>query len=154
MIQFKSGKLSKKEKVIINNLLDEILDPYGDYYITRLNLRLYIRQNKELLFEALAKGDKLVYAEDKGMIFVTGWSDNFDRKYVKILAVDNKSADKLLKVMLWNIKTDLYIKIKKNNPLLAILKENNYRFVGDRGLEVLLCRKYIPQEIKEKNHDR
>lgn len=155
MIHYKSGKLSKKEEIIILTHLEEIEDAFRDFYITKNNLRLFLKDNPELLSESLKAGDKLVYGDEEGLIFITGWSDNSPRKYVKILAIDGNSADRLLKAMAWEIKTDLYIKIKKNNPLLAILKKNNYRFIGDRGLEVLLCKKYIPQNNnKERNHDR
>ena len=155
MIIFKTGRLSEREERIIDEILEECDDIYRDFYITRNNLRLFIQENKDLLYLGLRKGDKLIYEENRGFIFITGWSDNKSpRKYVKILAINDHSADRLLKALAWNIKTDLYIKIKKNNPLVAILKRNNYRFIGDRGLEVLLCRKYIPKEIKERNNDR
>jgi len=140
MIQF-GTQISKKQRKIIENLLQEYTDDYSDFYITQSNLRLFIKENEHLLFEALKKGDKIVFGEE-GIAFVTGWSDKASRKYVKLLIKDTHSANKLLKVLLWNIKTDLYIKIKKNNPLLEILKKNGFYFKGDRGKEILLVRKY------------
>ena len=150
MIYFKSGKLSKKEETKILTYLEELDDSFRDFYITKNNLRLFLKDNPELLNESLKNGDKLIYGDEEGLILVTGWSDKkYPRKYAKILAIDENSADKLLKAMAWHIKTDLYIKIKKLNPLLAILKRNNYRFIGNRGVEELLCRKYIPKQNKE-----
>ncbi len=154
MIHFKSGKLSKKEETTVFTFLQEIEDTFRDFYITKNNLRLFLKDNPELLSESLKNGDKIVYGNEEGLILVIGWSDKAERKYVKILALDENSADRLLKAMVWHIKTDLYIKLKKTNPLLAVLKRNNYHFLGDRGLEVLLCRKYISKENKERNYAR
>ena len=122
---------------------------YGDFYITRNNLRLYIKENKNLLFECLKKGDKIVFDEKRGIIFVTGWSDKAPRKYIKILSKDEESADKLLKIFLWQVNCDVYAKVNKNNPVKKVLQRNNFKFVGDRGREILLYRKYIPNTIKK-----
>ena len=144
MIKF-STQISKKEKVILEGVLQEFIDEFRDFYITKQNLRLFIKDNSHLLFEALKGGDKLVFSAEEGIAFVTGWSDKMERKYLKILAKDLDSTNKLLKVLLWNIKTDLYIKIKKNNPIITILQKNNFVFRGNRGKEILLVRKYSPE---------
>jgi len=141
MITF-GTQISKKQVNIIESILREYIDEYCDFYITQSNLRLFIKENSHLLFEALKKGDKIVFGEDVGIAFVTGWSDKVERKYLKLLFKDLPSADKLIKVLLWKIKTDLYIKIKKNNPVNDILKKNGFIFKGDRGKEILLVKKY------------
>lgn len=145
MIIFKDGQLTKKEKVVINSIYTEISDIYGDFYITQNNLRLYLKENIHILYKALEKGDKVIFGEE-GIIFITGWSDKSDRKYVKILAKDSDNADKLIKVLNWNLQQELYIKIKKNNPIKVALQRNGFRFKGDRGAEVLLRRE--PKELK------
>lgn len=151
MIIYKSGQLSKKERAIVSGLLEELTDTYIDFYLTKNNLRLYIKENSELMFEALKNGDKIIYEEELGIIFTTGWSDNFPRKFLKILAKDNHSAGKLVKRMLWELKnTDLYIKIKTNNPIKQILEENGFIFKGYRGKEILLMRIGKKVTIKEK----
>lgn len=141
MIQF-GTQISKKQRKSVEAILQEYTDEYRDFYITKSNLRLFIKENEHLLFEALKKGDKISFGSEDGIIFVTGWSDNSPRKYLKILAKDDKSADRLLKILLWNVKTDLYIKIKKNNPVLSVLQKNSFVFKGSRGREILLTRKY------------
>lgn len=140
MIKFKSW-LSKKDKEQVTSLIREISDEYRDFYITKENLRLFIEVNLDLFFDCLKNGDKIAFG-DEGIAFITGWSDNFDRKYLKLLAEDIKSADKLLKVIDWHVKTDLYIKIKRNNKLLPALKAHNFVFLKPRGKEVLYFRKY------------
>ncbi len=141
MIKFGS-QISKKEQDIINSILEEYIDEYRDFYITQSNFRLFIKENKELLFDSLNKGDKIVFDEEAGIAYVTGWSDKVERKYLKLLVKDLESADKLLNVLFWNIKEDLYIKIKKTNPILSVLQKHDFIFRGNRGREILLLRKY------------
>lgn len=139
MIKY-ATQISKKEKKVLDFILKDIIDEFRDFYMTKQNLRLFIKDNQHLLFEALNKGDKVAFSEEDGLVFVTGWSDKAERKYLKVLATNLESANKLLKVLLWNIKTNLYIKIKKNNPILQVLQKNNFVFKGNRGKEILLVR--------------
>lgn len=144
MVIIKS-QLNKKEKFNIKILLEEIPDIFSDFYITRRNLRLFIKENLSLFFDCLNKGDKIVF-DDKdniGVSFITGWSDNAERKYIKILAKDEQSTYRLLKVSFWNIKEALWWKGKKNNPIKEILQRNGFTLFGYRGLEVLLLKKEI-----------
>ena len=80
------GQLSKKEQAIVSNLLEEFTDDYSDFYITKNNLRLYIRENKDLFFESLKNGDRIAFDEENGVIFIHGWSDKATRHYIKILS--------------------------------------------------------------------
>jgi len=142
MLQIK-GKLKKKEEFQVETLLSELTDYYGDFYITRNNLRLFIKENIHLLFECLSKGDKIVYNDHEGIVLLTGYSDKAPRKYIKILSRDDSSADKLLKILIWQTDCDLWAKIKKNNPIKRVLQNNNFKFAGDRGKEILLKRQFI-----------
>jgi len=147
MVNFKS-RLTKKEKEKISSFINEISDFYSDFYITKDNQRLFIKQNLNVLFDNLKNGDKIAY-NDEGIIIVTGFSDNFDRHYIKFLTKDTKTAEDLLKVLSWNLKIDLFCKLKKNNVIINILKENGFIFLGSRGEEILLVRKFR-ELIKEK----
>lgn len=142
MITF-ATQISKKEQAVLNSILQDFVDEFSDFYMTKQNLRMFIKDNSHLLFEALNCGDKIVFSEEDGIALITGWSDNADRKYLKLLTKDPESANKLLKVLLWNIKTDLYVKIKKNNTVLTVLQKNNFVFRGNRGKEILLMRKHV-----------
>ena len=139
MIIYKS-QLSKKEELEISGILSEIIDEYSDFYLTRDNIRLYIKDNIDILISSLKKGDKIAFSYEEGIAVVDGYSDNANRKYVKILARDENSANKLLKVLNHNIKDILFAKIKKNSPLLKIFKNNGFKFKGSRGLEELLIK--------------
>lgn len=148
MILFKS-KLSKKDQIKVGDIIQSYPDFYGDFYITKDNLRLYIKENIELLFKCLNKGDKIAYTEN-GVAIVTGFSDKNNRKYIKFLTKDLKIAENLLKSLSWNLDCDLWIKIKKNNPIKNILRVNGFMFHAGRGKELLLVRrnraKFIPKK--------
>ncbi len=153
MIQVKSN-LNKKEKETIWSLVQDLTDIYKDFYITKNNLRLFISDNLDLLYDCLKKGDKIIYDENLGIIFVYGFSDNAPRKYLKILAKDENSANQLLKVLSWHLKIDLYSKMKKTNPIIRTLERNGFRYIKDRGAEALLFRKYLPtRPIKHKDEN-
>ena len=146
MIKF-AGQLKKKEESEITSLIDGFVDFSRDFYITQNNLRLFIKENKDLFINCLKKGDKIVYSEEDGIIFITGFSDKASRKYIKPLVKDTETADRLMKVLFWNLgHIDLFAKIKKTNPIKKILLKNGFKFRGDRGKEILLCRKGIKKE--------
>jgi hypothetical protein len=130
----------KLDKGKIKEILKNLTDFYADFYITKNNLRLFLKENLDLLFEAVEKGDKIYYV-DGGILFVTGFSDNYDRKYLKILTVNSKIAEQLLNG-LDELKTSLYIKIKKNNPIKEVLESKGFKFYKSRGKEILMIRKF------------
>ena len=148
MLKYKFCSLAKKERTEINSLLDSISDLYSDFYTTKENLRLFIKQNSHLLYEGISKGDKIIYGEE-GILFVSGFSDNSRRKYVKILSDKEENASKLIRFLnLQLTDIELYVKIKKENPILKSFQKQGYKFVGDRGKEILLCRKPIKDNFK------
>jgi len=65
------------------------------------------------------------------------------RYYLKLGAFDDNIADKLLTILLWNFTKDLYVKVRKDNKFLGVLKRKGFRFQAGRGSQVLLFRKYI-----------
>ena len=153
MIQFKSG-LGKKEISQVQSIIVDLVDTYGDFYVTKNNLRLFIKDNMDVLLDCLKKGDKIAF-DDSGVAIVTGYSDNSPRKYLKILTNDLKDVDALLKIVYWNVKEDLYCKIKNINPLKDVLLSGGFKFMGGRGKEVLLMHKAIEQrEPTQKNYSK
>lgn len=138
--------LSKKYKQIVEGYLNELCDTYSDFYITSDNLRLSIKDNKSSLYSLLKRGDVIVFdSEDEGLAIIIGFAEKRNRKYLKILTKNKKIANKLIRNALWNIESDLYVKIKKINPLKEILMKCGFVFKGSRGKEVLLYRKYIKE---------
>ena len=140
MINFKS-RLTKKEKIVITEMINDFNDYYGDFYVTKNNLRLFIKENISLLFEGLKRGDKIAY-NNKGLIIITGFSDKHPRKYIKLLIKNSNDVGDFLEILSWNINCDLWVKLKKKNPLANILENNGFKFYAGRGKEILLVRKY------------
>lgn len=138
MINFKTG-LSKEEKKSLTTMFLELHDLHGDFYLTKNNLRIFIKDNPDVLFDCLSKGDKIAFDEN-GVAVITGFSDKMPRKYLKILTKKPEDAKKYLDVIGWNCSENLYIKIKKTNPLKDILLANGFKFFGGRGKEILLMR--------------
>jgi hypothetical protein len=100
----------------------------------------------------------------EGVLLVTGFIEKNPKKFVKLIVNDIKVADKLLEAYIWNCKTDLYIRIKKDNPIFRVLvgdnfyfqvtkKEkdnqsfltNGFRLVEQKDGDLLLFRKYDPR---------
>jgi hypothetical protein len=156
MIQFKGNGLSKKEANQIFSLLQEVKDPFCDAFITKQNLRLMIQDNFEVFKSCLKLGDKIAFDAD-GLAAVIGYSDNAPRKYLKILVKDLEHVPALVKTLYWNVKTDIFVKVKNNNPLKDMLLRNGFNFIGGRGKEVLLVHNYIarptPQYTFSKDRD-
>jgi hypothetical protein len=66
------------------------------------------------------------------------------RPYIKILSENRHAESSLIKYLMFNFsEQDLYIKLKKDNPLAKYIKYFGFVPTGDRGLEVLLFRKGI-----------
>jgi hypothetical protein len=80
------------------------------------------------------------------MALINGFCYKAPRKYVKLIAKDEKTADQILKSIGWKFKIELWVKIKKNNPLVKVFQRNKYEFAGDRGKEILLVRKPIVRD--------
>ena len=137
-MKFKS-RLTKTEKEKISDIILTLSDDYGEFYLTKNNMRLYIRENLEVFFDLLKKGDKICY-DTNCIAIIDGFSDNYKRHYIKFLYKNILAIDNLLQDINWNINEDLYTKIKKNNPLLQILLHHGFVQIGDRGKELLLVK--------------
>lgn len=142
-------------------------DKHSDFYITQNNKRLFLTDKNicnNIFNNCLKKNDICLIKEEngifKGVLIITGYVDTFFRKYMKIHCYDKKTINDLIQVVTWDFPTDLYIKVKNNNPIIELLlgtriynlilkKESldsfkgfGFRLIGKRGQEVLLCRKY------------
>lgn len=151
-------------------------DKYSDFYITKDNKRLFLTDlkiSKKVFSNCMKCGDKcLIYEENndiKGILLLTGFADKFHRKYLKIFAHKEIIISNLIKALNWHYNCNLYIKVKKFNPITEILlgtknynscfqtnlnvnrfKGFGFKFKGSRGKEVLLSRQYDPKFTYEK----
>ncbi|MHA1787850.1 MAG: hypothetical protein ACTSXT_01355 [Candidatus Helarchaeota archaeon] len=131
----------------VREILSNLIDFYGDFYITKNNIRLSIRDNLHILFNDLNKGNKIIFNQNVVGV-ITGFADKTNRKYLKLIYNDVNKVGKILKILNWNFSEDLYIKIKKKNPIQKVLLYNGYKFKGGRGKELLFVRKYIRNREK------
>jgi len=121
-----------------------------DFYFTKDNKRVFIINTqtcRQLLRNTVASYFTKNGNGDVGGIIVV-WkskSNNVSRNYLKIHSKYPEVAKKLLKIVLWNHNTDLYVKFNKNNKLLPILMAYGFKFLGDRGKEILILR---PKQIR------
>jgi len=114
----------------------------SDFYITENNSRLIVKDEKSL-DKFIRQCRDIMIITDKGDVVgvICLWKsigNNVYRYYIKLSAKDEKIADNLIKVLLWNTDKEVYVKIKKISKFLKIFKNNQFNFCGDRGTEVLL----------------
>lgn len=163
--------LSKQDKFKVSILIKELPDYFGEFYLTKKKIRLFIKDNLSSLFSSLNKGDKLLF-DDTSIAIVSGYAEKTieiedyitkekkiipSRKYVTLLAKDTKSAQRIIEFIDYQLpKETLYCKLKKNNPLLNLFYANGWVFRGNRGNEILISRNsvkvpYIPWKDFEEN---
>jgi len=141
MFLFRDNGITADDKNKIITLLENINDAYSDAYITKNNIRLFIRDNVNILEQCLEQGDRILFS-DNSVLVVLGYSDNSPRKYLKILTNDFTDVSVLLHELYNNISNDIYCKLKSHNPLKEVLLSNSFEVVGNRGKEVLLVKKF------------
>lgn len=137
----------------------------SDFYYTKDNIRIFIDSEKKL--KTLLKESRNIYLiKEKGDVCgaILIWKSfstlsKTERFFVKINSLDIKVGDKLLTVLLWNFSKELYVKLKKGSSLLDVFKNKGFRFIGDRGKEILLFRSkplkiIAPRIIKEEIDER
>jgi len=125
--------------VDVLEFVDRVKDKYQDMYITENNKRLFLTDLK--LIKKLLKKQEIYALEESGEIkglMIILREKNF-RTYLKILTIDNKVTDNLLKFFVWNKnELNIFCKLKIDNPITNIIKKFGFFIKGDRGKEVLL----------------
>ena len=147
-----SSKFGKKHAPQLLGLLNN-----SDLYYTKENKRVFVRDIislKKLLYDSshvYVQQEKAIYT---GLILL--WrsvGSGVKRYYVKVVAKNNKIANDLLTVLLWNCGLEVFTKVKKDDKLLNVFKRKGFRFAGSRGLQILLNRKPIHYKIYEKEDE-
>lgn len=153
MIEQLTKKLKNNEYNELNTFFLDYFD--YDFYITQENIRLYMT-DKTNIKKFLKQCVKVFIKKEKGNYqgLIGIWKSlggGKVRYYIKIVAIDFTVAKDLLTGLLWNFENDLYVKIRKDSKFVSAFKTKGFRFVGGRGCQILLRRKYIdPKKIKIK----
>ena len=119
----------------------------SDFYVVKDKQRMFIDNIKTINYvwnNILKKGDKAYIYEDnsiiKGIFVITGFADKSFRKYLKVLCDNNKIVDKMFKVLVWDYKKELFLRIKRYNEIGKVAKKYKFLFYAGRGKEILLRR--------------
>ena len=123
-----------------------------NFYFTENNRRIIIT-NIDTLQHILSQS-KIIYIYDNngeidGIVLI--WNsigNNINRDYIKLNAINTDIAEKLLTSLLWNNKKELFVKINKESSYLTIFKKHKFKFLGDRGSELIL--KYSNGELNDR----
>jgi len=146
-------KISKKTNFC--SLLNFIVNERDyDFYFTENNERFYVTDEKSL--KRFIKVCRFIYVlEEKGEYqgIIMLWKSTgagTDRYYLKMRAENDKVANGLITVLLWNTQKEVFAKIRKDSKFFSVLKQKGFRFLGGRGVQVLLSKK----SNKEKTYGR
>jgi hypothetical protein len=143
-------KLTTKNDNDIYEFINRVKDNFQDMYITLEKQRFFLN-DISICKKILKYHECFAIIEEnlKGLLII--FRTKGFRPYIKILAEDRGSESRLIKYLIWNHGTqDLYIKLKKINPLVKYLTKINqksgkptfgFEFAGNRGQEILLYRK-------------
>lgn len=130
------------------NFIDHCLkfDKYGDFYLFENHRRIFLNNGKNasrLYRQILKHGDKcFVHFEREidGIGLITGYKDKTPFKYLKVFSYNKKVIRNIFKYVNMNYIPELFLRVKKHNPVYTIALENHFHVVKDLGKEILLKR--------------
>jgi len=141
-----------KKNTHLADLLNFITTDFDyDFYYTHENSRIYISDVYSL--KRLVKASSHVYVlEEKGNYvgIILLWKSvggGKERYYIKIKANSAEIAKQLITVLVWNTKKEVYAKIRKDNKFLPVFRNKGFKFLGGRGIQILLS--YKPKKERE-----
>lgn len=148
----------------LNNFVTfcQLRDIYSDFFIVKNNKRQFLTDisiAKEVYHNCLKHGDKAWIFEEEGLIhgalIITGYSDKFPKKYIKILGRTKKILDDLLRLFAWTVTDECYLRVYKRNPILQVLERYNKKYkYGFELVEIknnIVLLKYNPNKEKIKS---
>ena len=116
----------------------------SDFYFTENNERFYVTDFSTL--KRFLRACRFIYVkkekgEYRGLVMLwksTGGGK--DRYYLKMCALTPNDARDLMTVLLWNVSKEIFVKIRKENKILPVIRSKGFRFLGGRGIQVLLSK--------------
>jgi len=132
-------KIDSQDKKNIEKIMKELPDIYSDFYITKSNLRLAVKENLNIVLNDVVNGDRIFYA-DNCILLICGEADKSDRCYVKFLTKTKDDLELMLNVAFDEYKKPLYAKLKKENEHVVTLINKGFKIYKNRGKEILLLK--------------
>lgn len=139
-------RLKTQNKIDVYDFLSRINDKFEDFYLTENKERKFLKNNWSLIEKILQKQEVYgLFCNGLKAIMIIVREKSF-RPYIKLLAENSKYMIDLLKFLKWNyFEKDLYLKLKKENPLTQMIKKTGFVKVGNRGSEDLFFKKGLKQ---------
>ena len=136
-------RLTKKNLMDVFEFVQRVKDKFQDFYITHDNQRLFLTDFKSI--KKLLDKQEVYSVYDKGVKgLMIVYKEKGFRPYIKLLTENRSAESALIKYLMMNYsEQDLYIKVKKENPLAKYIRYFGFIQTGDRGIEALLFRKGI-----------
>ncbi len=140
--------LNSKDKVKFVEYCKEYIDTFEDNYITINRERKFFSEKGialSLFHNIMKHGDMCFIKENNnkitGMIIIVGFSDRFPRKYVKCISDSLKDSKDLFDFLIMNYNDrQLFMKIKKSNPICNIITRFKFEECAFRGRELLFIK--------------
>ncbi len=147
-------RLKDKHKFDILDFLSNYNDEFEEGYITINKQRIFLKNKLNLIVKFLKYQEiyGLYYGDLKGLMII--FREKGFRPYLKILSDKENYNEDFIRFLRWNFMgTNLFCKLKKENPLIKQLARCGFFRIGDRGREILLTKKAIKQLNKIKPKD-
>jgi hypothetical protein len=154
-------RLNQKDAVSVLDFVNTYNDFFQEMFITISKERVFLKGNLKLI-EKLLKYQEIHAIEKSGIEgIVLIYREKGYRPYIKILCKSQYNKD-IIKYLKWNIKSEVFIKIKVKNSLLKELVDTviidklpkyfpkiGFSIIGLRGTEILIKKnREINKEIK------
>jgi hypothetical protein len=134
------------KKTNYQSLLDFITADFDfDFYYTHDNSRIYISDIPTL--KRYLKACRNIYVlQDCGdyLGLAMLWKSvggGKQRYYIKVKAKTTNIAKNVITVLLWNTHQEVYAKVRKDNKFLQTFRNKGFRFLGGRGIQILMMYK-------------
>jgi len=149
-------RLKLKNSLDIYYLVNEVKDKYEDFYITKDRERIFLKDLN--IIKKIVKHQEIygIFDNDLKAIMMIYREKGF-RPYLKILSKSKKYIYNLLSYLFWNFNEEIFIKLKKENPLATTIsrfrihRKLGFKFAGNRGTEILF--KKIKEETNNGYHN-
>ena len=139
-------KLKIQNKIDVYEFLSRINDRYEDTYITVNKERKFLKKDWSLIEKVLQKQEVYGLFQNGLKVIMIIFKEKGFRPYVKLLSENSKYTIDMLKFLKWNFfEKDLYMKLKKENPLSEQIKKTGFVMIGNRGRELLFYKKGMKQ---------